>query len=112
MPKIKPQPKVIESSPNFGVNLKCSADGLRPHQVTWFKFGVPLLSDVPGNALMKLIITPDGTLIIPSPVKSDSGLYECMVTNDVGVATSSHAIELVINKGTQQITLVLSLCSF
>ena len=57
---------------------------------------------------MKLIITPDGTLIIPSPVKSDSGLYECMVTNDVGVAMSSHAIELVINKGTPQNSLVFS----
>lgn len=64
-------------------------------EVIWFKFRVPLHDEIAG----KFIIAPDGTLIIPDPGKSDSGLYECMVSNDIGVALSSGATELVVNKG-------------
>ena len=85
----------METSPNYGVSIKCNANGLQPMQVTWFKFRVPLSNDNPA----KWIVTPDGTLIIPTPIKSDSGLYECMVTNEIGAAISSRAIELVVNKG-------------
>ena len=95
MPKITSQPKIIESSPNYGVDLKCKSDGRQPMQVTWFKFGAPLHSDNP----VKWIVTPDGTLMILTPVKSDSGLYECMVTNDVGAAMTSQPTQLIINKG-------------
>ncbi len=103
-PKILTEQQIVEASLGDRITLKCPTTGQPTPEITWFKFGVPVDFMKRGNSLTNR----ESELVISSVKLADAGLYDCMASNSVGVSTSS-AVQLVVNKGTESVVLKFSL---
>lgn len=90
------------------IDIPCSAQGVPPPTVTWFKGRNTMLID--GR---QYISSPDGTLTISKVQLSDSGIYKCVASNIVGSDESSITIQVqgIYNVARAQ-WLSLSIASF
>ncbi|XP_019355735.1 hemicentin-1 isoform X2 [Alligator mississippiensis] len=88
-PKIQGAPRVMKVQVGHRIDIPCSAQGVPPPTVTWFKGRNTMLID--GR---QYISSPDGTLTISKVQLSDSGIYKCVASNIVGSDESSITIQV------------------
>ncbi|XP_019412229.1 PREDICTED: hemicentin-1 isoform X1 [Crocodylus porosus] len=88
-PKIQGAPRVMKVQVGHRIDIPCSAQGVPPPTVTWFKGRNTMLID--GR---QYISSPDGTLTISKVQLSDSGIYKCVASNLVGSDESSITIQV------------------
>ena len=97
-PRIEQHPSSIVVNTSDPVTLECRASGKPSPKITWYKDGQ--LIQLP-NAKLSLI--HDSNLFIMSATlgkgnKSDSGVYYCKASNELGEAISSNATLVVACK--------------
>jgi len=62
--------------------IPCDADGLPKPEVTWLKDG----SEVATTGSSRYSVRRDGSLRLTAVTVDDSGLYECIASNEAGTA--------------------------
>ncbi|XP_073415578.1 hemicentin-2 isoform X1 [Dendrobates tinctorius] len=72
---------LLEHSTYDPVTVTCPVQGIPTPMIRWLKNGVVLSSNLPG--ITQLV---NGSLLIESPVPSNSGEYICLATNEAGSA--------------------------
>ncbi|XP_062594902.1 receptor-type tyrosine-protein phosphatase F-like isoform X2 [Saccostrea cucullata] len=88
-PKIIVNPELKSVEKEKPAIMQCQADANgHKFDIEWFKNGVPV--DLGDNK--RLTITETGSLRIAKALESDYGKYECVATNDYGVAYSYAAM--------------------
>uniref|UniRef100_A0A8C8BGQ6 Ig-like domain-containing protein n=1 Tax=Otus sunia TaxID=257818 RepID=A0A8C8BGQ6_9STRI len=87
-PKIQRGPRVLKVQAGHRVDIPCSAQGIPPPAVTWFKgrSAVP----IDGG---QFIHSPDGALGISNVQRPDAGTYKCVASNVAG--SDSPTIEVL-----------------
>ncbi|XP_029473326.1 LOW QUALITY PROTEIN: hemicentin-1 [Rhinatrema bivittatum] len=78
-PRIQRAPQVMKIQVGHPVDIPCSAQGIPPPEVTWFKDGSAVLID--GG---QYSAAPNGMLSIDKAQLSDSGVYKCVASNIAG----------------------------
>uniref|UniRef100_A0A8B9QFV8 Ig-like domain-containing protein n=1 Tax=Apteryx owenii TaxID=8824 RepID=A0A8B9QFV8_APTOW len=78
-PKIRRGPRVMKVHVGHRVDIPCSAQGIPPPAITWFKGRSTVLMD--GG---QFIHSPDGALSISKVQLSDAGVYKCVASNVAG----------------------------
>ncbi|XP_026558988.1 hemicentin-1 [Pseudonaja textilis] len=78
-PYIAPGPVNVTVSVNIQTTLACETTGIPKPAITWKKNGHVLNLDQNSFRLLS-----SGSLVILSPTVEDTGLYECVVTNEAG----------------------------
>ena len=99
-PKITTRPQDTNSIDGESVGLDCRAIGNPPPKITW------RLETPEGNAIEELEnhpskryeLDPYKTLVIRSPLPSDSGNYTCVATNLDGVAEASAILRVLFRE--------------
>ena len=104
-PKIEQHPLSVIVNVTDPVTLECRASGTPTPQITWYKDGKQLhisSSDLTNGATKanKYALIHDSSLFIFSATlgrgdKTDTGVYTCRASNDLGVAVSSNATILI-----------------
>ncbi|CAG2225792.1 unnamed protein product [Mytilus edulis] len=69
--------------------LKCTVGGAPTPEVTWYKNGQKIAS------LENMQVNPDHMLLIDSSI-SDSGYYQCIAKNDVGVDMAITRLQIIL----------------
>ncbi|VDH96656.1 Hypothetical predicted protein [Mytilus galloprovincialis] len=69
--------------------LKCTVGGAPTPEVTWYKNGQKIAS------LENMQVNPDNMLLIDSSI-SDSGYYQCIAKNDVGVDMAIARLQIIL----------------
>ncbi|XP_061191895.1 receptor-type tyrosine-protein phosphatase F-like [Saccostrea echinata] len=88
-PKIIVNPKLKSVEKEKPAIMQCQADANgHKFDIEWFKNGIPV--DLGDNK--RLTITETGSLRIAKALKSDYGKYECVASNEYGVAYSYAAM--------------------
>ncbi|CAB1454018.1 unnamed protein product [Pleuronectes platessa] len=85
--------------------LACFALGVPRPFVMWYKNGVPV-EDGPGISLGE-----DGVLTIERVKKDDEGLYECVASNDEGVAKTSAVVTVLGDEGKANVEVIILVCT-
>ncbi|XP_038637840.1 LOW QUALITY PROTEIN: hemicentin-1-like [Scyliorhinus canicula] len=80
-PTISPAPTNVTALANLQAELTCEVSGTPKPEVTWKKNGKPLNFDLQQNMYRLL---PSGSLAILSATTQDTGLYECVASNEAG----------------------------
>lgn len=93
---------------NEPVQLKCSADGIPPPVIEWYRDGEFIIgssssaSSSSSAAATSRILLPDGALfflrVAHGRKENDSGVYWCLARNSHGVARSRNATLTVARK--------------
>uniref|UniRef100_A0A8B9ER49 Hemicentin-1 n=1 Tax=Anser cygnoides TaxID=8845 RepID=A0A8B9ER49_ANSCY len=86
-PKIQRGPRVMKVQAGHRVDIPCSAQGIPPPTVTWFRGRSAVLID--GRQFIRGL---DGSLSISNVQLPDAGIYKCVASN----AVSSDASEITI----------------
>ncbi|XP_056321982.1 matrix-remodeling-associated protein 5 [Danio aesculapii] len=82
--------------------IHCTANGAPSPTVRWVTFsGMQLRPSQFVNS--NLFVFPNGTLFIRNPTAKDSGIYECVVVNSVGMAKRSVNLQVKRNSGSARI---------
>ncbi|CAC5400663.1 unnamed protein product [Mytilus coruscus] len=71
--------------------LKCTVGGTPTPEVTWYKNGQKI------ESLENMQINPDNELLIDSST-SDSGYYQCIAKNDVGVDMAIARLQIILKE--------------
>ncbi|XP_062593415.1 receptor-type tyrosine-protein phosphatase F-like [Saccostrea cucullata] len=88
-PKIVVNPKLKSAEKGKPAIMQCQADANgHKFDIEWFKNGVPV--DLGDNK--RFTLTETGSLRIAKALESDNGKYECVATNEYGVAYSYAAM--------------------
>ncbi|XP_067156720.1 hemicentin-1 [Apteryx mantelli] len=88
-PKIRRGPRVMKVHVGHRVDIPCSAQGIPPPAITWFKGRSTVLMD--GG---QFIHSPDGALSISKVQLSDAGVYKCVASNVAGSDTSEITMQV------------------
>ena len=80
----KDEHTVIVNSP---VQMSCEANGLPPPVITWYQNGVELVQNRTRSVESTAHVLSNGALRIDRVIVNDSGVYECLATNDAGTAS-------------------------
>ncbi|CAL1526256.1 unnamed protein product [Lymnaea stagnalis] len=87
-------PSITENEREFlyfivqkSVTIPCTALGTPELKYKWLKDGKSI--DLDSNKERWTLIHGVGSLLINNPIDSDSGVYQCMVSNDCGVSLSN-----------------------
>ncbi|NWU93884.1 HMCN1 protein, partial [Upupa epops] len=90
-PTIAPGPTNITVTVNMQSTLPCETTGIPKPAVSWKKNGHLLSVDQNQNTYRFL---SSGSIVIISPTMDDTGIYECLVSNDAG--EDHRTIELIV----------------
>lgn len=83
--------------------IHCSAKGAPNPAIRWITFSGMQIR--PSQFINRnLFVFPNGTLYIRNPTEKDSGVYECVAVNAVGVAKRSVSVLVKKNSSTAKIT--------
>ncbi|XP_038613088.1 matrix-remodeling-associated protein 5 [Tachyglossus aculeatus] len=86
----------ISLPPGFGVNIHCSAKAAPPAAVRWRLLdGTQIRPSQFANG--NVFVFPNGTLYLRHVAPEDSGTYECLAANSVGVARRT--VRLSVRRG-------------
>ncbi|XP_071140240.1 protogenin-like isoform X1 [Mytilus edulis] len=94
---VKVPPFIIEAPVSEGYpvarrfRLKCTVGGTPTPKVTWYKNGQKI------ESLENMQINPDNELLIDSST-SDSGYYQCIAKNDVGVDMAIARLQIILKE--------------
>ncbi|XP_074858282.1 hemicentin-1 isoform X3 [Carettochelys insculpta] len=88
-PKIQRGPRLMKVQVGHKFDIPCSAQGVPPPTVVWFKGRHTMLID--GR---QYISHPDGTLSISKVQLSDAGIYKCVASNIAGSDESEITIQV------------------
>ncbi|XP_062437683.1 hemicentin-1 [Rhea pennata] len=88
-PKIQRGPRVMKVHVGHRVDIPCSAQGIPPPTITWFKGRSTMLMD--GG---QFIHSPDGVLSISKVQLPDAGIYKCVASNVAGSDTSEITLQV------------------
>ncbi|XP_009874122.1 PREDICTED: hemicentin-1-like, partial [Apaloderma vittatum] len=88
-PKIQRGPRVLKVQAGHRVDIPCSAQGIPPPTITWFKGR----SAVP-TADRQFIHNLDGALGISNVQLPDAGIYKCVASNVAGSDTSEITVQV------------------
>ncbi|NWQ77372.1 HMCN1 protein, partial [Columbina picui] len=88
-PKIQRGPRVLKAHAGQRVDVPCSAQGIPPPAVAWFRArgAVPM-----GDG--QFSHSPDGTLSISNVQSPDAGVYKCVASNVAGSDTAEIALQV------------------
>ncbi|OPJ77524.1 hemicentin-1 isoform B [Patagioenas fasciata monilis] len=88
-PKIQRGPRVLKAQAGQRVDIPCSAQGIPPPAVTWFRArgAVPT-----GDG--QFSHSPDGALSISNVQPPDAGVYKCVASNVAGSDTSEITLQV------------------
>uniref|UniRef100_A0ABM5GDB4 Hemicentin-1 n=1 Tax=Pogona vitticeps TaxID=103695 RepID=A0ABM5GDB4_9SAUR len=92
-PSVAPGPVNITVTVNVQTTLPCETTGIPKPVITWKRNGHPLNVDQMQNSFRLL---SSGSLVIISPTIDDTGLYECVVTNEAGKDQRSIALSVQV----------------
>lgn len=87
------------------LTLPCEAMGVPHPEITWYKNGA-LVEEGPG-----ITLGGDGALTIDRVKKDDEGLYECVATNEEGVARTSGVITVIEDEGKPNVEVIILVCT-
>ncbi|XP_035525018.1 vascular endothelial growth factor receptor kdr-like [Morone saxatilis] len=85
--------------------LACFALGVPRPSIIWYKNGVPV-KEGPGISLGE-----DGVLTVDRVKKDDEGLYECIASNDEGIAKTSAVVTVVGDEGKPNVEVIILVCT-
>ncbi|XP_068547343.1 hemicentin-1 isoform X4 [Anas acuta] len=88
-PKIQRGPRVMKVQAGHRVDIPCSAQGIPPPTVTWFRGRSAVLID--GRQFTRGL---DGALSISNIQLPDAGIYKCVASNAVGSDTSEITLQV------------------
>ncbi|NXL89730.1 HMCN1 protein, partial [Alectura lathami] len=88
-PKIQRGPRVMKVQAGHRVDIPCSAQGIPPPAITWFRGNSAVLID--GGQFTS---GPGGALSISSVQLPEAGAYKCVASNIVGSDTSEITIQV------------------
>ncbi|KAF3694025.1 Vascular endothelial growth factor receptor kdr-like [Channa argus] len=85
--------------------LACFALGVPRPYINWYKNGI-LVEQGPG-----ITMGEDGVLTIERVKKDDEGLYECVASNDEGIAKTSAVVTVLGEEGKPNIEVIILVCT-
>lgn len=81
-------PPNVKTTVGIPVQLNCNAVGIPKPEITWELPDRSILTTTgKGRSAGIELLHPQGTLIIQTPTRADSGLYKCLATNLLGTDT-------------------------
>nr|XP_005996512.1 PREDICTED: immunoglobulin superfamily member 10 isoform X2 [Latimeria chalumnae] len=89
-------PQSVHTRAGAPIQLNCMAIGIPKPEVTWELPNRSVLSTA-GNARStgSELLHPQGTLVIQSPKRSDSGTYRCIAKNHLGIDSRITLIQVI-----------------
>uniref|UniRef100_A0A8C4HPV6 receptor protein-tyrosine kinase n=1 Tax=Dicentrarchus labrax TaxID=13489 RepID=A0A8C4HPV6_DICLA len=109
--KVAKRPWLSQNLTNQDVNssstlmLACFALGVPRPSIIWYKNGVPVKEST------GISLGEDGVLTVERVKKDDEGLYECIASNDEGIAKTSAVVTVVGDEGKPNVEVIILVCT-
>ena len=104
-PKITVERSEVVIKMQSRVVLRCSAVGVPPPRIHWFKNQKKL------NQSGRVRINGDGSLVINNPIAQDVGIYECVAVSSAGSTSGQIEIKLPSKKQRDIFTFLNNVCT-
>ncbi|XP_072200110.1 immunoglobulin superfamily member 10 [Excalfactoria chinensis] len=108
-PRITGGTRLLTAHAGVPVTMRCPAEGRPPPSISWVLANETYISSSSqGN--QKVLVWPDGTLMIKDVTVYDRGLYTCTATNPAGIDTLTVKLQviaappIILEEKRQQIT--------
>ncbi|XP_013374071.1 PREDICTED: immunoglobulin superfamily member 10 isoform X2 [Chinchilla lanigera] len=88
-------PRSILTRAGVAFQLQCVALGIPKPEITWEMPGHSLLSRASKRTPESELPHPQGTLVVPNPQTSDSGIYKCTANNPLGSDYATTYVQVI-----------------